>query len=58
MKVTLKYSFIFALIAMGITAAIVFLSKIFLIIGIAAASFIIGLIIDYAEAMSKRRRKK
>lgn len=58
MKITLKYSFIFALIALGITVAIILLSKILLVLGIAAASFIIGLAIDYIEAINSHKRRK
>ena len=60
MKITLKYSFIFALIGLGITACIIFLSRILLILGVAIVSFIIGFIIDYLEAINihRGRRKK
>ena len=61
MKITLKYSFIFALVGLGITACIIFLSRIFLILGVAIASFIIGFIFDYIEAINSlkgRKRKK
>jgi hypothetical protein len=58
MKITLRYSLIFALIALGLTSIIVFLSKILLILGIAAISFMIGFIIDYLGAAKGRRRKK
>ena len=57
MKIILRYSFIFALIGLGLTTVIIFLSKILIILGVAIISFLIGFIIDYANAGKRKRRK-
>jgi hypothetical protein len=54
----LKYSLIFALIALGLTMIIIFLSKILLILGITIISFLIGFVIDYFEATKGKKRKR
>jgi hypothetical protein len=58
MKIMLKYSLIFALIALGLTMIIIFLSKILLILGITIISFLIGFVIDYFEATKGKKRKR
>lgn len=60
MKIILRYSFIFALIALALMTIIIFLSKILLILGVTIISFMIGFVIDYLEATKgkKSRRKK
>jgi len=57
MKITLQYSLIFALIALGFMTIIIFLSRILLILGVAVVGFLIGFVIDYLNS-KKRRRKK
>lgn len=58
MKIELRYSFIFALIALVLMAIFIFLSKILLILGITAISFLIGFIIDYINSTNKKRSKR
>jgi hypothetical protein len=58
MKIVLKYSFIFALIALALMTIIIFLSRILEILGVAIISFMIGFVIDYFEATKGRRKRR
>jgi uncharacterized membrane protein len=58
MKIILRYSFIFAFIALALMTIIIFLSRILEILGVIIISFVIGFVVDYLEATKGRRKKR